>query len=993
MAYLSHVMTLANSIIGVSVLAMPFCFKQCGIILAALILLLSNLLSRFACHLLIKSSVMSRRRNFELLAFYAFGYMGKFLVELFIIGFLVGTCIAFFVVVGDLGPQIVGKLIDKKPDDIRTSLLLITSIFIILPLGLLRNIDSLSSICTATVGFYACLVLKVFTESVQHIFAGDWTSNVYFWRSSGILQCLPIFSMALFCQTQLFEIYETIPNVSLEKMNDVVRGALNICTLVYLCVGFFGYIAFCTQPFTGNILMSFEPSISSDMIKMGFFFSVAFSFPLVIFPCRASLNSLLFRRVHTHEPSINYMPEVRFRCLTIAIVSFSVITGILMPNIEFVLGLVGSTIGVMICLMFPAAFFISMSSKHTNERLLAQAILFVGVWIMVLGTYANLYAMEESSITKIGITTDRSLSQLDNLPLHLNKEDIRMIPVSSNPEILPNVKGMIKSIIVWYQKKVINVLPNIEMIDEDKHLGDIRQEPPVPVERVAIAEKLMLEEQNPAENIGVSLAPEIKQVVENIKTMNEHLNLILATKTTKSNSVINNNKLIMHENFVTSKTNEDINIIKSKTTNEISKIDNLINSDAIKKEDSELAAEEKITDTKAMKKNEKHQQNLEEQALENLEMLKEQEKLEDLQEKKQELEKEIGKIEKHIEESIKNDNKNNDNDKSNIQKSNSEKVENIDKRSKINKSLGKNKILKKYTIGTNANENVIETPNIKNVNKNIVQDKNDSEQLIDTKDKSNIENVKNIKLKEDKDTDQLHSTSNYQEQINATFDNIFNKSKGSILSALTKGNLIKTILKNKRDIEILQGNKESIVNEMNKSDEILTQNQNNVPLTLQIKSQTNVNKSEKLIDKSDNDVQVMRRDILENHDREKREVTNINDISPDTSTEKIQSFVKDISMNIDRIKCNKKLDDSQIEVDNMSEKKMKQKLPEETTTTLRSVPTSIKTATYLSSKKKEEFTEKPILVTNPDITIRNEYIKLKQRDLKTLNMDYQNRNS
>ncbi|XP_043498850.1 putative sodium-coupled neutral amino acid transporter 10 [Polistes fuscatus] len=958
MAHLSHVMTLANSIIGVSVLAMPFCFKQCGIILAALILLLSNLLSRFACHLLIKSSVMSRRRNFELLAFYAFGYMGKFLVELFIIGFLVGTCIAFFVVVGDLGPQIVGKLIDKKPDDIRTSLLLITSIFIILPLGLLRNIDSLSSICTATVGFYACLVLKVFTESIQHIFAGDWTSNVYFWRSSGILQCLPIFSMALFCQTQLFEIYETIPNVSLEKMNDVVRGALNICTLVYLCVGFFGYIAFCTQPFTGNILMSFEPSISSDMIKMGFFFSVAFSFPLVIFPCRASLNSLLFRRVHTHEPSMNYMPEVRFRCLTIAIVSFSVITGILMPNIEFVLGLVGSTIGVMICLMFPAAFFISMSSKHTNERLLAQAILFVGVWIMVLGTYANLYAMEESSNTKIGITTDRSLSQLDNLPLHFKKEDIRLIPVSNNPEILSNVK-----------EKVIDVLPKIEMMDENKHLSDIRQEPPVPVERVAVAEKLMLEERNPAENIGASFAPEIKQIVGKIETINEHLNK-------EPNSVINNSKLIMYENFVTSKANENINIIKSEMTNEISKIDNLINSDAIKKEDSELAEEEGISDTKTIKKNEKHRQTLGEQALENLEMLKEQEKLEDLQEKKQELEIEIGKIEKHIEESIKND-KNNDNDETNIiQKFNSEKVENIDKRSKISKN--------------NINENVLETPNIKNVNKNIVQDKNDSEQLIDTKNNKSIQNVEKIKLKENKDTDQLHSTSHYQEKFNATFDNIINKSKESILSALTKGILIKTISKNKRDIEITQGKKESIVNEMNKSDEILTQNQNIVPLILQIKSQTNVNKSEQITEKSDNDIQVMRRDILENHDREKREVTNIKNISPDASTEKIQSFVKDISINIDHIKCNKKLDDSRLEIENIYEKKFKQKLLEETT--IRSTPTLIKTTTYLSLKKKE-FTKNPILVINPDITIRNEYIKLKQRDLKTLNTDYQNRNS
>lgn len=102
---------------------------------------------------------------------------------------------------------------------------------------------------------------------------------------------------SLFFYRQLFEIYQVIPNASLEKMNQIIKIATNICTFVYIFVGMFGYIAFYQTSFTGNILLSFKPSLMSDAMKLGFVLSLAFSFPLVIFPCRASLYSLIYKRV------------------------------------------------------------------------------------------------------------------------------------------------------------------------------------------------------------------------------------------------------------------------------------------------------------------------------------------------------------------------------------------------------------------------------------------------------------------------------------------------------------------------------------------------------------------------------------------------------------------------------------------------------------------------------------------------------------------------
>ena len=71
----------------------------------------------------------------------------------------------------------------------------------------------------------------------------------------GIFQCLPIFTMALSCQAQVFEVYNDLPDPSISKMNEIVRGAVNLCTCVYCFVGIFGYIALYDLDFAGNILI------------------------------------------------------------------------------------------------------------------------------------------------------------------------------------------------------------------------------------------------------------------------------------------------------------------------------------------------------------------------------------------------------------------------------------------------------------------------------------------------------------------------------------------------------------------------------------------------------------------------------------------------------------------------------------------------------------------------------------------------------------------
>ncbi|CAG0897936.1 unnamed protein product [Darwinula stevensoni] len=266
-------------------------------------------------------------------AFHVFGYGGKLAVELCIIGFLAGTCVAFFVVLGDLGPAIAAR-----------------------------------------------------TFQVEN------TSNL----------------------RQIFEIYAALLDANLKKMNVIVDQAVTLSSFIYISMGLLGYIAYCSLPtIPGNILVAFPSTILAESVKLCFLMSVAVSFPLCLFPCRASIHSLLypshspfelldgngngFQHGAAGELSSTYIPEGKFKVITFVMVFGSLLAGIYLPNIEVVLSLLGSTIGTIICVIFPAIIFVKVTTKNTSERMLAQVLFCIGIFMLVAGTYTNLAAMDHAS--------------------------------------------------------------------------------------------------------------------------------------------------------------------------------------------------------------------------------------------------------------------------------------------------------------------------------------------------------------------------------------------------------------------------------------------------------------------------------------------------------------------------------------------------------------------------------------------------------------------
>lgn len=400
------VFIVVNAALGAGLLNFPAAFSMAGGVTAGvmlqmfmLIFIISGLVILGYC------SQVSNESTYQEVVRATCGKVTGILCEVAIAIYTFGTCIAFFIVIGDQ----LDRLIEAADPDgssthqwymDRKFTISVTAVLVILPLSIPKEIGFqkyASAISVMGTWYVTIVVIIKYIWPDENDMPGYIPVSSASWTA--VFNAMPTICFGFQCHVSCVPVFNSMTRKEIKPWGVVVTLSMIICLFVYTGTGVCGFLTFGSSV-KQDVLMSYPPNdIAVAFARAFIVVCVVTSYPILHFCGRAVIEGL-WLRFQGEQVEVCVRREQRRRIVqTLIWFVVTLVLALFIPDIGHVISLIGGLAACFI-FVFPGLCLMQAKLSETDNRSTSwHGMVIFGVVMVTLGAFI------------FGLTTSNSIYQ------------------------------------------------------------------------------------------------------------------------------------------------------------------------------------------------------------------------------------------------------------------------------------------------------------------------------------------------------------------------------------------------------------------------------------------------------------------------------------------------------------------------------------------------------------------------------------------------------
>ncbi|KAL3065410.1 hypothetical protein OYC64_015562 [Pagothenia borchgrevinki] len=402
------VFIVVNAALGAGLLNFPAAFNMAGGVTAGVILQMFMLIFIISGLVILGYCCqVSNESTYQEVVRATCGKFTGILCEVAIAIYTFGTCIAFFIVIGDQLDRLVAAVVHDKDGSVssawytdRKFTISVTAVLIILPLSIPKEIgfQKYASALSVMGTWYVTIVVII-----KYIWPDKAVIPVYVPTSSSswtaVFNAMPTICFGFQCHVSCVPVFNSMSKKAIKPWGVVVTFSMIICLFVYTGTGVCGFLTFGSNV-NQDVLMSYPSDDIAVAIARAFIvICVITSYPILHFCGRAVIEGL-WLRFQGEQVELCVRREQRRRILqTLVWFTITLTLALFIPDIGRVISLIGGLAACFI-FVFPGLCLMQAKLSETDSRTTSwHGMVVFGIIMVTIGTFI------------FGLTTTNSIYQ------------------------------------------------------------------------------------------------------------------------------------------------------------------------------------------------------------------------------------------------------------------------------------------------------------------------------------------------------------------------------------------------------------------------------------------------------------------------------------------------------------------------------------------------------------------------------------------------------